>query len=129
MIAAHSMAEPTCNGVMAGAIGLGVASGSFRDIEWNRQCSSAKLFRQRRMAFGQILRQLRRACEELDGTSIDVELLEAEHDVPVGHFEDCGCVSSSPSPSPSTTTSTSTTTTTTTTVRAGASPTGRTPSR
>ncbi len=75
-----------CNRVVAGAIGLGDAPGSFRDVEWNRQCSSAKLFGQRRMAFGQILRQLRRACEKLDGASIDVELLEAEHDVPVGRF-------------------------------------------
>jgi hypothetical protein len=75
-----------CNRVVAGAIGLGDAPGSLGDVERNRQCSSAKLFGQRGVAFGQILRQLRRACEKLDGASIDVELLEAEHDVPVGRF-------------------------------------------
>jgi hypothetical protein len=75
-----------CNRVVASAIGLGDASSSFRDVEWNRQCRSAKLFGERGMASGQVLRQLRRTCEKLDGAPIDVELLKAEHDVLIGRF-------------------------------------------
>jgi hypothetical protein len=75
-----------CNRVVAGAIGLGDAPGSLRDIGGNGQCGSAELFRKRRMPLGQILRQLGRACEKLDGAPIYVELLEAEHHAPLGRF-------------------------------------------
>jgi hypothetical protein len=74
------------NRVVSGAIGLGGASGSFCDVERNRQCRSAKLFGQGGMALRQILGQLRRAREKLDGAPIDIELLETEHDVPIGRF-------------------------------------------